>query len=507
MKIHEIESRLQKLLNKNPGEAIREAKKLKLTVKDSIDYFDLEYVKACILVNAGSLIGERNVIEEGLRVFQTCREKRPNPGTAYNLANGICAMVGTPPHDEGWLDHQERTRHDRNKIRQYFWSAADGGKFHNKLRSVALTNLGNQFSASFRYGDAQDAWFFALRADLKNGVAACCAARNLFYLYQQGMGSDATLEQIRRLSRTVRLNKERLTEYTSQKEADNILNFVNQWDEPLSQPSSESPYVQWVKDERLALAPVLEAVNSTSETLDWLCLPGIVVPVGEGQPIIFSMFNMLKSDYILARDLTWRALDRDHWADIEGFASTSDGALYGADVSALILGHRSVLDILDKISVFINRYFEIGENMKGTNFSKLWRVPKGSNGESSLKDKFKEIINSGVRALYGLVELSGDYNSGNGIFNAHKSIRNSSTHRFMILHEYLFPEFPEEERIFDEIKRYEFSQFQDEVLQALRIARSALQILVLSIKQNEDILSKNREGVCLEIDVPDFRRM
>nr|WP_269474898.1 LA2681 family HEPN domain-containing protein [Bombella apis] len=321
------------------------------------------------------------------------------------------------------------------------------------------------------------------------------------------MGSDATLEQIRRLSRIVRLNKERLTEYTSQKEADNILNFVNQWDEPLSQPSSESLYVQWVKDERLALAPVLEAVNSTSETLDWLCLPGIVVPVGEGQPIIFSMFNMLKSDYILARDLTWRALDRDHWADIEGFASTSDGALYGADVSALILAHRSVLDILDKISVFINRYFEIGENMKGTNFSKLWRVPKGLNGESSLKDKFKEIINSGVRALYGLVELSGDYNSGNGIFNAHKNIRNSSTHRFMILHEYLFPEFPEEERIFDEIKRYEFSQFQDEVLQALRIARSALQILVLSIKQNEDILSKNREGVCLEIDVPDFRRM
>ena len=503
MKIHEIKSHLKKLLNRNPREAIREARRLKLTGKGSIDHFNLEYAKACILVDAGSLIRERNAIEEGLRIFQWCYEERPNPGTAYNLANGICAMVGTPPHDEGWLDHQERTRHDRNKIRQYFWSAANGRKFYNTLRSVALTNLGNQFSASFRYGDAQDAWFFALKADPENGVAACCAARNLFYLYQQGMGSDATLEQIRRLSRTVRLNKKRLTEYTSQKEADNILNFVNQWDKPLSEPASESPYVQWVKDERLALAPTLEAVNSTSETLDWLCLPGIVTRISEGQPIIFSMFNMLKSDYILARDLTWRALDRDHWADIEGFASTSDGALYGADVSALVLAHRSVLDILDKISIFINRYFEIGENMKGTTFSKLWRVPKGSNGDSSLKDKFEKIINSGVRALYGLVELSGDYNSGNGIFNAHKNIRNSSTHRFLILHEYLFPE----ESVFDEVKRYEFLQFQDEVLQALRIARSALQILVLSIKQNEDILSKNKEGLCLEIDVPDFRRM
>ncbi|MCX5615409.1 LA2681 family HEPN domain-containing protein [Bombella sp. TMW 2.2559] len=500
--LHETESRLQDLSNRNPEEAIKEARKL--TDKYSVKYFNLNQMKACTLVNAGSLIQDKNAIEEGLRIFQWCYEQYPSPGIAYNLANGMSAMIGTPPHDVDWLDHQERTRHDRNKIRQYFWKAADGKKFDNTERSIALTNLGNQFSASFRYGDAQDAWFFALKADLENGVAASCAARNLFRLYRQGMGSDATLEQIKRLNRLVRLNKGKLTEYTSQKEADDILNFANLWDEPLAQPSSESSYVQWVKDERLALAPTLEAMNLTSETLDWLCLPDIRGLISEGQPIIFPMFNMLKSDYILARDLTWRALDGDRWADIEGFASTFDGALYGADMSALILAHRSVLDLLDKISVFINRYFELGENMKGVNFSNLWRVSKSVNGERPLKDKVVDIINSGVQALYGLVELSGDYNSDNGIFNSHKNIRNSSTHRFVILHDYLLHE---EGNSFEEIERYEFVQFQDEVLQALRIARSALQILVLSIKQNEDILSKDSEGLVLTIDVPDFRRM
>ncbi|MCX5617304.1 LA2681 family HEPN domain-containing protein [Bombella sp. TMW 2.2543] len=502
-KFYDIESRLQELLNRNPEEAIREAREIKLIDKDFVEYFNLNQVKACILVNAGSLIRDKNALEEGLRIFQWCYEQYPNPGIAYNLANGMSVMVGTPPHNADWLDHQERTRHDRNKIRQYFWKAADGKKFDNLQRSIALTNLGNQFSASFRYGDAQDAWSFALKADPKNGVAACCAARNLFHLYQLNMGSDATLEQIKRLSRIIRLNKGELTRYTSQKEADDILNFASKWDEPLAQPLFESSYVQWVKDERLALAPTLEAVNPTPETLDWLCLPGIKVPAGEEQPIIFSMFNMLKSDYILARDLTWQALDRDHWADIEGFASTFDGALYGADTSALILAHRSVLDILDKISVFINRYFEIGENMKDVNFRKLWRVPKIVGGGRPLKDKVTEIINSGVLALYGLVELSGDYNSDDGIFNTHKNIRNSSTHRFLILHEYLLPE---EGGSFEEVKRFEFAQFQEEVLQALRIARSALQILVLSIKQNEDILSKDSEGLVLGIDVPDFRR-
>ena len=499
---HETGSRLQDLSNRNPEEAIREARKL--ADKYSVEYFGLNHVKACILVNAGSLIQDKSAIEEGLRIFQWCYEQYPDPGIAYNLANGMMAMVGTPPHNAGWLDHQERTRHDRNKIRQYFWEAADGEKFNNTRRSIALTNLGNQFSASFRYGDAQDAWSFALKADLENGVAACCAAQNLFYLSRLGIGSDATIEQIKRLSRFVRLNKEKLTKYTSQKEADDILNFVNQWGEPLAQSSSESSYVQWVKDERLALAPTLEAMNSTPETLDWLCLPGIRVSAGEEQPIIFSMFNMLTSDYILARDLTWRALDTDRWADIEGFASTADGALYGADISALILAHRSVLDLLDKISVFINRYFELGENMKGVNFSNLWRVSKSVNGERPLKDKVVDIINSGVQALYGLVELSGDYNSDNGIFNSHKNIRNYSTHRFVILHEYLFHE---EECSFEEVKRYEFIKFKEDVLQALRIARSALQVLVLSIKQNEDISSKDGDGLVLKIEVPDFRRM
>lgn len=500
--LHETESRLQDLSNRNPEEAIKEARKL--TDKYSVEYFNLNHVKACILVNAGSLIQDKAAIEEGLRIFQWCYEQHPDPGIAYNLANGMSAMIGTPPHDMGWLDHQERTRHDRNKIRQYFWKAAEGEKFDNVQRSIALTNLGNQFSASFRYGDAQDAWSFALKVDPENGVAACCAAQNLLYLCQQGMGSDAAIEQIKRLNRIVRLNKGKLTKYTSQQAADDVLNFANLWDEPLAQPLSESSYVQWVKDERLALAPTLEVMNPTPETLDWLCLPGIRVSAGEDQPIIFSMFNMLKSDYILARDLTWRALDGDRWVDIEGFASTSDGALYGADISALILAHRSVLDILDKIAVFINRYFELGENMKGVNFSNLWRVSKSVNGERSLKDKIVDIINSGVQALYGLVELSGDYNSDNGIFNSHKNIRNSSTHRFVMLHDYLFHE---EGNSFEEIKRYEFVQFQDEVLQALRIARSALQILVLSVKQNEDILSKNSDGLVLALGVPDFRRM
>lgn len=42
------------------------------------------------------------------------------------------------------------------------------------------------------------------------------------------------------------------------------------------------------------------------------------------------------------------------------FADALDYALYGPDTSALVLAHRTALDLLDKVAVTANSYFELG---------------------------------------------------------------------------------------------------------------------------------------------------
>src|SRR5690606_35804432 len=110
-------------------------------------------------------------------------------------------------------------------------------------------------------------------------------------------------------------------------------------DPPLRSPHVD-PFVNWVECERLTLAPVVELVDPALGKLDWLTLPGILERESGASgmpPPVFAMFNVLKSDFILARDLAWRAGNENVWPSTGSFSDTLDYADYGPDVSALIL--------------------------------------------------------------------------------------------------------------------------------------------------------------------------
>lgn len=344
-----------------------------------------------------------------------------------------------------------------------------------------------------------------MKTDPRNGVAAYCAAQSLLWLHSHGCISDATFEQIARLAQIIRINHDQVVSYTGAQAAEKILDFAQKWLEPPTQTACKDPFMRWIKDERLALAPTLEVTDNNLEELDWLTLPAMRYPLSrfEGTPPIFSMFNVLKSDFILARDLTWRAFDRHHWSVVEGFADTFDGAMYGPDVSAFILARRAVLDLLDKVAVVANHYFDLGEVAGKVSFGTLWRAaPDKITKKRPLRKKVENIIRSGVRALYGLIELSRDYTHNVGILNSHKKIRNAATHRFIILHDYLFDSYEHH----NEIDRHLYEPFLQEALQALRISRSAIQLLVLAIAQNEQTRRETSDEILLEQQLPNYKR-
>ncbi len=172
----------------------------------------------------------------------------------------------------------------------------------------------------------------------------------------------------------------------------------------------------------------------------------------------------------------------------------SKGGLRGA-------WHGGALDLLDKVAVTANHYFEFGQPPDKIYFGKLWRRnPDKMTGVRVLAEKVEKTIRLGVSALYGLVELADDYDSRTGTLRSQKDLRNAGTHRFVVLHDIGDPS---NSRQAPEIERHRREHFTQEVLRALRVARSAIQMLALSITQHEQGLAKRTDGLVGSLIVPD----
>ncbi|WP_444758063.1 LA2681 family HEPN domain-containing protein [Pseudomonas sp. A014] len=419
----------------------------------------------------------------------------------FNLATAIISAVGFVGDDAHWIDHLESTKALRAEARGYFWQVAQNTEADESIRTQSWANLANQLEGSFRLSEAHDARLAALHLDPGNGVAAACAIRYLVSCYRQGLCSDLAMFEASALANIVESNRDRIIDYAGLQAADSIAAWIRSLPEAPARQVHSKPFVSWVERERLTLAPSVALIDPDQEKIDWLVLPGIweQEPNSALAPApIFSMFNQLKSDFILARDLAWRSMDDSNWPTTGRFADTSDSAVYGPASSALSLAHRASLDLLDKIAVTANSYFNLGHNFRSVTFGKLWRST--SKDGRPLADQTKRLIQKGVHSLYGLAELADDYDALSGRLRPLKELRNAGTHRFLVLHGLGDPA---KARQLDEIERYSYDEFRGEALRALRVARSAIQMLVDAIGQYEKLRSSDGDGLVVTLDVPD----
>ncbi|MDP2314348.1 MAG: LA2681 family HEPN domain-containing protein [Pseudomonadota bacterium] len=498
--LKDIARHLQALVDIDPVAAIQGARQIDLAC-DGAERVNRMGLRAAILVDAGQEAGDREAVEEAVKLLRELHATFPVASVSYNLANALTSVVGYPPHDAGWLDHMERTRDTRLEARQLFASVAVDDKVTRELRTQAWTNLANQLSQTWRLGEAHDARLAALRIDPTNGVAAGSAARDLLWLDGLGGCAPTTRTEAALLARVAAKNRARIEEFAGISAARHLTALAAEVGEAQDRKPHADPFVRWVEQERLTLAPTVELVEPSLGHIDWLMLPGILEreeAAPARPPPVYAMFNLLKADFVLARDLAWRATTQE-WPRTARFADTLDYARYNPETSALVLAHRSALDLLDKVAVLANHYFELGEDAERVHFRTLWRVKKpASDGTKALKPSVEAAVRAGALALLGLVELAADYDTG--WRQPQRDLRNAGTHRFVVLHD----EHGERgARDAPEIERHSVSTFEREVMQALRVARSAIQALVFAIRQRETALRREIKGVVGTLHVPD----
>ena len=180
----------------------------------------------------------------------------------------------------------------------------------------------------------------------------------------------------------------------------------------------EKAYKKWCAKNTLSLNTLNDVFTSYEVGYDPIHLPSIVEKVSAGIiPHYHGLFNQIKQEYVSARYLAYDGLTNrnTHFSDKGVYlVNTLDYPVYGLSIEKIKAAYRSVYSVFDKVSYFLNQYFEIGINKREIDFNRLWS-PKASD-----KKTIFDFINTNY-PLLGLWWLYKDIKN-KAIFDSNKHI-------------------------------------------------------------------------------------
>lgn len=440
-----------------------------------------ESLKAGVLIEAGSRVGKKETVKEGVERFRKLIEKNPRKSELhYNLANGLRALADLVPYTD--FDWYLKTNDICREAKSFYRRAVSFDK-PTSVCSLASTNLGNVLWKAHRWVEAYDAYIKALKYDQTNVVAATGAAKVLLRCIEHGIGNREILISVTaRHLEVARKHPDRIKELAGEQA---YLKLVKLLELPikggqLPTISLTDKYEVFVAANRLALSPTIEGLDPSMKRWDSLKIQSFAETkaASSGVPPIFAMFNILKSEYLLARFLAYQAITSE-MLDSGVYSDTLDYANYGMKSSMLTLSQRACVDVLDKIAVATSEYFSIMEPKESIKYVSRWtEIIKGK--KLMWHPKLRKQIERGNTAIIALTEISLDMRKG-GFLRTNKNCRDSSTHRFTVLHDQAYvPSRPS-----DYIEHWGIKEYESIIIESLQLARAAILYFVEMVQIGE----------------------
>lgn len=476
----EAQNRLVALLDADPSAAVLEARRLSEANNNWL------LLRASILCDAGIAAGDLAAVEESAVIFARLREVKADDGRlAYNLANALAGQARLELARTSEPDWYLATSELRHRARAHFGDAAKRlVRDEPALASQALTNLGNGYDRACRWIEAFDSYEEARLAYPENGVAAGCAAQTLLRVASTGMlGHQPHLRDVgERLAAYARTHRDTVVRFAGLQVAETFDGLPSKVG-PLADtrlPKRITEYQRFVAEHRLLLSPILEGLGHEPTRWDDAHIATLTERADEGDacvPPVFAVFNVMKADYLVARDLLFQATrEMEHHTrrDTGVYMDTLDYAVYGVAPSRLVLAQRAALDVLDKIAVAVNELLGVGLRPNAIHFASFWRLSKK---DPRWRPQLASAIGRGNVALIALSEIAADlsdadavHDVGPGVLNEHRKTRNAGTHRFVVLHDFGIGH----SRPSTAIEHIDLVTFQDIAVRTLRLARAAL---------------------------------
>lgn len=382
------------------------------------------------------------------------------------------------------------------------------------MRSQLLVNLGNTFSHLGRPSEAISLWENALECNPNFGMALGNLGFGVFH-YGKVMPSNGYIvifSQYAHKKLKEVLDSEDI--YQEAKESfRNVIESIesvvgikkinhkfNLENHSLGESSPEIEYREWSLDNKLFLNYLNDIYSLPIAGHDCMELASITMKIGE-HPIFHDIFNQIKQEFISARYFVYTGLKADlpHFADRGNtIANTLDFSQYSINIETLKSGFRMCYSILDKIAVFINKYFDLEMPIHRVNFSKIWYIYDKQGKPKDLKEQIKNSDNWILRGLYWLSRdiYYDEVGTADPEAQDIAKIRNYIEHKSFKIGDVEKMEETNDGLTLVVNREY----FEDKCLKTLKIVRAAIIYLSLAVHLSEE--KKSFEGKVVPITLP-----
>lgn len=509
---NQLRDELMAIADNNPVEAIVKARKL--DSEENILHPDsIKSLQAIVFFIAGESLQNLQVIDEGIELLRESLKTTPTKfDTIYCLANGLDSksrVLLSEIQRPEWFLHTLPYRHEsRNLYKNAIKYGRDTNPSHlftyeyiQDVLSRCYTNLACDLMHSSRLIEAYDQFHKALKHDPVNGVALTGLIKLLKYLLERGLGDrDVLLSEASKHCAVVKENEERLRKLVTSAQYIDLMHIVD-----TGIPSDSIPcttdlegYAKFVSINNLALSATLIGLDDEDSKWDTLHLHGIIEDITSepGVPPIFTMFNVIKADYLAARHLTYQAI-YERIADTGTYFDTLDFAVYGINESLISVSQKACYDILDKIALATCYYLGLPGNPKSILFSNCWFQSAHNSDTPDIyewKPAIKSEIQKGSHALIALGEICADLKKS-GFLMEKRVIRHTSTHRFHVIHDLEGGTL----RPCDYIEHFQKNHFEEQTIDTLKLVRAAIFYFadLVNFREHRKKLESRSEGKVL----------
>lgn len=194
--------------------------------------------------------------------------------------------------------------------------------------------------------------------------------------------------------------------------------------------------------------------------------------------------NQIKEDYAVARLLLvqsqLRSNDFDSISKRTTFVNPLDYSQSSIYNGLLKSAFKEAFNILDKIAVFLNRYYNLGLNENSIYFESIW-----------VKDKKKDrtireaLLNTKNMSLYALYDIYQDFQSG--YYQRLKEIRHALTHRQLTIFEMDIASTQSD----SDLLSINADEMVDQTIQLMRLVKAAIIYLINTVTIEEEEKRRN----------------
>jgi hypothetical protein len=434
-----------------------------------------------------------------------------NPLLHYYRANAYSGLRLLDPHYNAFAWIQHETSEEILSLRNAYKSPIFKD-LHAIRQCQILTNLGNALNRVGRPIDALSSWDEALKIQPRFAMAAGNRANGLSHfsaaLYDPGHQCIFLDEAIKGFKNALQdeaiWDSDHAESIAEQFEAK--LHDIEQYvqkacdletfhpdDFSIGETPEEQEFNLWRLKNRLFINPLNDLNDWPVAAYDVFHLPSHTYDTYDDEPRFVRYFDHLKQEYAAACVLLWEGIVRDqelHIADRSTLAfETGDYQVSSIHLEKQKAALRLAYSLLDKCAVFINDYFQLGKKPEYVSFRNVWFSDRE---RTKLSKKIPE-HNWRLRGLYSLsLDVYDDTlkEITSPLAVRVNDVRNAAEHRFLNIYEFMKPQtkFAACEHIStDEL--YQLS------LHVIRLARSAIIGLSLSVHHHERFIKPEIEGI------------